>query len=52
MLSGNDEITGLKTDVTTTMNLAVVSNQDFNVATYANNPSRFTKLYTLCIVET
>ena len=46
MLSGSDEITRLNSDVTTTMNLPVVSNRDFNVLTYTNNPCRFTKLYT------
>ena len=48
MLSGNDEITKLNTDVTTTMYLAVVSSLVLHVLTYTNNPCRFTKLYTIC----
>ena len=48
MLSGNDEITRLNNDVTTTMNLVVVSSRVLHVLTYANNPCRFTKLYTIC----
>ena len=40
MLSGNDEITRLNSDVTTTMNLAVVSSRVLHILTYANNPCR------------
>ena len=39
MLSGDDEITRLNNDVTTTMNLVVAC---------SNNPCRFAKLYTIC----
>ena len=35
MLSGNDEITRLNSDVTTTMNLVVVSSQVLHILTYA-----------------
>ena len=45
MLSGNYEITRLNSDVTTTMNLVLVSSRVLHVLTYANNPCRFTKLY-------
>ena len=45
MLSGNDEITRLNSDVTTTMNLVVVSCRFLHVLTYTNNPCRFAKLY-------
>ena len=45
MLSGNDEITRLNSDVTTTMNLVVVSSWVLHVLTYVNNPCRFVKLY-------
>ena len=44
MLSGNDEITRLNSDVTT-MDLVVVSSRVLHVLTYANNPCRFDKLY-------
>ena len=36
LLSGNDEITRLNSDVTTTMNLVVVSSRVLHVLTYAN----------------
>ena len=48
MLSGNDEITRLNSDLTTTMNLVVVASPVLHVLTYANNPCRFAKLYTIC----
>ena len=49
MLSGNcDKIARLNSDVTTTMNLVVVSSRVLHVLTYANNPCRFAKLYTIC----
>ena len=40
MLSGNDEITRLNSDITTTTNL-VVSSRLLHVLTYANNPFKF-----------
>ena len=52
MLSDNDEITRLNSDVITTMNLVVVSSRVLHVITYANNPRRFAKLYTIMYVET
>ena len=39
-----DKITRLNSDVTTTMNLVVVSSRVLHVLTYANNPCRFAKL--------
>ena len=45
MLLGNDEITRLNSDVTTTMNSVVVSSRVLHVLTYANNHCRFAKLY-------
>ena len=45
---GNDEITRLNSDVTTTMNLAVVLSRILHVLTYTNNTSRFAMLYTIC----
>ena len=35
----------LNSDVTTTMNLVVVSSRVLHVLTYANNPCRFAKLH-------
>ena len=37
-------ITRFNSDVTTTMNLVVVSSRVLHVLTYANNPCRFAKL--------
>ena len=48
ILSGNDEITRLNSDVTTTMNLVVVLSRILHVLTYTNNTSRFAMLYTIC----
>ena len=48
MLSENDEIIRLNSDILTSMKLVVVSSPILHVLTYANNLSRFTKLYTIC----
>ena len=38
----------LNSDVATSFNLIVVRSWVLHVVTYANNPSRFAKLYTIC----
>ena len=45
--AGDNEITRLRSDITTTMNLVVVSSRVFHVLTYTNNPCRFTKLFSI-----
>ena len=49
LLSGNDEITRLNSDVTTTMNLVVVSSRVLHVLAYANIACRFAKLCTIML---